>query len=42
MKEMKTLNLNGEQYEIVDAEARENIENIQTILEGLEELLARV
>lgn len=28
MKEMKTLNLNGEQYEIVDAEARENINNL--------------
>ena len=28
MKEMKTLNLNGQQYEIVDAKAREDIANL--------------
>ena len=37
MKEMKTLTVNGEQYEIVDAQAREAINAVD---DGLDAILA--
>ena len=35
MKEMKTLTVNGEQYAIVDAQAREDIGTIETALDSI-------
>lgn len=35
MKEMKTLTVNGEQYEIVDEQARTDIGTIDTALDGI-------
>lgn len=37
MKEMKTISFNGQQYEIVDAKAREALNNIEVDVLSLEE-----